>query len=76
MTNLEFSYWLQGFYELSEHCILDVAQISLIKRHADLVQSTEGTLDHAIQWLVQHLTPLADARMLIEHMLCVVKQAE
>lgn len=55
MTNLEFRYWLHGFYELSEDLVLDEKQIKIIKNHADLVKRTEGKLDEDIQRFLTQL---------------------
>ena len=37
MTSVEFAYWLQGFFELSEATNLTEKQVDLIKRHLALV---------------------------------------
>jgi hypothetical protein len=37
MKSVEFCYWLQGMFELSEPIFLDAHQTDLIKRHLNLV---------------------------------------
>lgn len=37
MTAEQFTYWLQGFFELSDAKILDEKQVKIVKDHLDLV---------------------------------------
>ncbi len=37
MTSKEFAYWLQGFFELTDAKAITEHQVSLIKKHLNLV---------------------------------------
>jgi squalene cyclase len=37
MNSREFAYWLQGFFELSDSTELTPEQVSIVKKHLDMV---------------------------------------
>jgi hypothetical protein len=37
MNSLEFAYWLQGFFELTNQKTLNETQVQIIKEHLNLV---------------------------------------
>jgi hypothetical protein len=37
MTSRDFCYWLQGVFEVTDPTTLDAKQVSLIKRHLNMV---------------------------------------
>lgn len=37
MTTRDFAFWLQGFFELTNSSVLTSDQVSMIKRHLNLV---------------------------------------
>jgi len=51
MTNREFCYWLQGFFELSRATGLDNQQVVAIKNHLNLVRKVEQKLSEFPSWL-------------------------
>lgn len=53
MKSVEFCYWLQGMFELSNPTTLDAAQTDLIKRHLAMVFHHEIDPSYGAQQ-VQH----------------------
>ena len=41
MNPQEFSYWLKGFFELTDQKTLNETQVQIIKEHLDLVFTKE-----------------------------------
>lgn len=41
MTETQFTFWLQGFFELSEATALSARQVEIIKQHLALVKHTQ-----------------------------------
>lgn len=37
MKSVEFCYWLQGFFEVSNPVVLDANQVEIIKKHLNMV---------------------------------------
>lgn len=37
MTSRDFCYWLQGFFEITDHDVISEQQIKIIKNHLNLV---------------------------------------
>lgn len=37
MTSRDFCYWLQGFFEVSNHTSVNEDQVEIIKKHLNLV---------------------------------------
>lgn len=54
MKKNEFLYWLQGHFELSRESEIEyiMEQVSCIRKHAKLVEKTEGKLEGFIAWLM------------------------
>ncbi len=51
MTSQNFCYWLQGLFEVGKPTELNAEQVSLIKRHLDMVflheiDPSQGTPEH------------------------------
>lgn len=44
MTNIEFKYWLQGYYQLSNTISLQPKQLYIVHNHLKLVKAVEGSL--------------------------------
>lgn len=55
MTNREFMYWLQGYFELSDEQAprpaLTVEQVMVIRNHLNLVRKVEKKLEEFPSWL-------------------------
>jgi len=51
MTNREFCYWLQGFFELSKSNSLDTNQVVSIRNHLDLTRKVDKKLNEFPSWL-------------------------
>jgi hypothetical protein len=43
MNSLEFAYWLQGFFELTNQKTLNETQVQIIREHLDLVFDKKTT---------------------------------
>jgi hypothetical protein len=60
MTNQEFCYWLQGFFELrAENDALTATQVECIRRHTDLVKESLGKPGPAVL-AIRALLPYAE----------------
>ncbi|MEO8400324.1 MAG: hypothetical protein ABI597_00835 [Gammaproteobacteria bacterium] len=55
MTNSEFIYWLTGYLKLTDDSYLDEKQITIIKNHANLVQTVEVDLSESIRHFIADL---------------------
>ena len=54
MKSIEFCYWLQGYFELSQEVGLTKKQLECISKHIALVEKHEG-LDTFTSWLLGFL---------------------
>jgi hypothetical protein len=43
MNSLEFTYWLQGFFELTNQKTLNETQVQIIREHLDMVFDKKTT---------------------------------
>lgn len=53
MTSVEFAYWLQGFFEITETKVteLSVGQVNMINKHLELVFKCDKTPSIFCSWL-------------------------
>lgn len=50
MNNRDFTYWMEGFFEISEPKSINDKQLTMIKEHIKLVSATEQISGFAL-WL-------------------------
>lgn len=55
MTNDEFRMWIKGYIQLTPDKNLNHRQFTIIKNHANLVQSITGQLDHDIDIFLERI---------------------
>ena len=57
MTPNEFCYWLQGYFELTDACCVNVKQAEIIRQHLDLVfeKKTTGVISVGNSWVTASL---------------------
>lgn len=79
MTNVEFQYWIDGYLTLGDEAFLDAEQVTMIKNHANLVQTTAGEKNagalqfaNALEHTLEHLklVPKCEVEKLVTEIFC------